>query len=120
MSTTRDFRNYKVWEKAHAFTLNIYDITSNFPSDEKYGLISQLRRASSSVPTNFAEGCGHRSQKEFARFIQIAIASSSEVEYLLELSKDLKLIKKDRYSELTEQVVEIRKMLISLSEKVRL
>lgn len=64
----RNFKELKVWERSHKLCLDIYRITHEFPTEEKYGLISQLRRASSSVPTNISEGCGYQTQKEFARF----------------------------------------------------
>ena len=77
----RDFRELKVWEKAHRLTLQVYRITKDFPSDEQFGLTVQLRRAAASVPTNIAEGCGRDSERELARFMSIAAGSVSEVEY---------------------------------------
>ncbi len=81
----QNFRNLSVWEKAHHFTLQVYQITERFPRTEMFGLTSQLRRASSSIAINLAEGCG-RTQLEFARFVQIAFGSASEVEYELSCS----------------------------------
>ena len=69
----KDFRDLKVWEKAHALTLACYAATANFPKQEMFGLISQIRRAGSSVPANIAEGCGRRGNGEFHRFLQIAM-----------------------------------------------
>lgn len=85
----KDFRSLQVWEKAHRLALEIYKATQDFPREESYGLTSQLRRAAASIPTNIAEGCGRGSDRELAQFIQIAVGSASEVEYLLELSHDL-------------------------------
>ncbi len=65
----RNFKNYQVWELGHKITLDVYKITKKFPTNEKYGLISQMRRASSSVPANIAEGCGRVSDAEFRRFL---------------------------------------------------
>ena len=79
----RDFRKLKVWENAHQNTLDIYKLTQKFPSEEKFGLISQIRRAAVSVPTNIVEGSSRRTEKDFAHFLQISIGSSSEVEYLI-------------------------------------
>ena len=79
----RDFRDLKVWNKAHQLTLNVYQGSSQFPSEEKFGLTSQLRRAVSSIPTNIAEGCDHEGDAELKRFMQIAMGSASETEYLL-------------------------------------
>lgn len=112
----RDFRNLKVWEKAHRLNLDVYKATEKFPSEEKYGITSQVRRASVSIATNISEGCGHSSLKEFSRYLQIATASSSEVEYLLILSKDLNLLNVETGEKLITQIIEIRKMLYSLSE----
>ncbi len=88
----KDFRNLKVWEKSHRLTLQMYKITRSFPKEELYGLTSQIRRASVSVPTNIAEGCGRGSDADFKRFLQIAFGSASEVEYLLLLSTDLQYV----------------------------
>ena len=64
----QDYREMKVWEKAHRFALDIYKVTQKFPKDERYGIISQLRRAAASVPTNIAEGCGRGTTGELAQF----------------------------------------------------
>jgi four helix bundle protein len=85
----RDFRELKVWEKAHRLTLSVYSATKAFPKDELYGLTSQVRRAASSVPANLAEGCGRETDAEFVRFCQVAFGSANELEYHLLLSKDL-------------------------------
>lgn len=79
--------------KAHQLTLTVYQITATFPREELYGLTSQLRRCSASVPANLAEGCGWNGDAEFARFCSIAMGSASELEYHLLLAKELKLIK---------------------------
>ena len=91
----KDFRKLKICEKSHFLTLDLYKITNAFPKSEQYGLISQIRRAASSIPTNITERCGRGSDVDFARFLQIAIGSSSEVEYLLILSFELEYIKKN-------------------------
>ena len=109
----RDFRSLKVWGKAHRLTLEVYQATQDFPSEERYGLSNQLRRAATSVPTNIAEGCGRGSEKELAQFVQIAIGSASETEYLLELVSDLEYLDVKNYKALTDQTVEVRKMLIA-------
>lgn len=115
----KDFRKLVVWEKSHSFTLEIYRITNNFPKDEIYGVTNQLRRASTSIPTNIAEGCGRDSSKDFAKFLQIAFGSASEVEYLILLSSDLKYIKSEIYQHLIDNIIEIKKMLSALIKKLR-
>jgi four helix bundle protein len=114
----RDFRKYNVWQESHLFTLEIYQITKEFPKEELFGLTSQLRRAVSSIPTNFAEGCGSSSEKEFARYLNIAIASCSEVEYLLLLTTDLKYFKTEIHQVLQSKVIQIRKQIYQLKLKL--
>ncbi|MBL7764239.1 MAG: four helix bundle protein, partial [Chitinophagaceae bacterium] len=84
----QNYKDLKVWVKAHAFTLNVYEVSKVFPKDELYSLTSQLRRASSSIPANIAEGCGKNSQGEFAHFLNISLGSANEAEYFLLLAKD--------------------------------
>jgi four helix bundle protein len=93
----RDFRELKVWQKAHQLTLAIYQTTASFPREERYGLTSQLRRACSSIPANLAEACGRNGDAEFARFCSIAMGSASELEYHLLLARDLKLLQAGEY-----------------------
>ena len=92
----RDFKRLKVWEKAHQLTVEVYGATKTFPREELYGLTSQIRRASTSVPTNIAEGCGRTGERELARFLQISMGSASELEYQFLLAYDLKHLKKFR------------------------
>jgi four helix bundle protein len=114
----RDFRKYDVWQLSHSFVLEIYSLTKAFPNSEIYGITSQLRRASTSIPTNISEGCGRSSDADFNRFIQIALGSSHEVEYLLQLSMDLCFIQYEPYVVLAEQINLIKKKLYSLSQKL--
>src|SRR5208337_5141929 len=94
----RDFRQLKVWEKAHALTLGIYRTTATFPREEIYGISSQMRRCSSSVAANIAEGCGRPGNAEFARFLGMAMGSASELEYFVLLARDLKYLRPDAYA----------------------
>ncbi len=108
----RDFRSLEIWNQGHSLTLDIYQVTEKFfPREELYGLTSQIRRASASIPTNIAEGCGRRTQAEFNQFLQIAIGSSSEVEYQLQLARDLNYIDDACFETLSSKVVMIRKMM---------
>jgi len=115
----KDFRKLNVWEKTHLLTLKIYKVTEEFPREELYGLISQIRRASVSIPTNIAEGCVKSSDADFARFLYIALGSTSELEYLMLLSKDLKFIQSKVQEELNTEINEIKKMLITLIKKLK-
>ena len=114
----RNFRELKVWEKAHLLTLQVYRITKNFLSDERFGPTVQLRRAAASVPTNIAEGCGRDSERELARFMSIAAGSASEVEYQMLLACDLNYIQDETYRELNQQVNEVKRMLNSFIQKL--
>ena len=93
----QDFRNLKVWEKAHSLTLDVYRVTKLLPREEIYGLTSQIRKASVSIGANIAEGACRNGDAEFARFLQMAAGSASEVEYHLLLARDLDLIPPDDY-----------------------
>ncbi len=115
----KDFRDLKVWERGHKLTLQIYKITSGFPREEIYGLTSQIRRSCSSIPTNISEGCGRSRDTELARFIEIAIGSASELEYLLLLSRDIELINEEDFTLLIAEAIEIKKMLISFFQKLK-
>lgn len=115
----KDFRSLMVWEKGHRLTLFIYKQTHSFPTDELYGLTSQIRRASSSVPINIAEGCGRGSDADFARFLQMAFGSASETEYLLVLCLELGYLTKEQYVEANLLVEEVKKMLAKLMATIR-
>jgi four helix bundle protein len=91
----KDFRQLKVWDKSHQLALAVYKATKEFPKEELYGLTSQIRRASMSIPTHIAEGCGRNIVADFARFLQIAMGSASETEYQLILACDLEFLPKD-------------------------
>src|ERR1700733_16264452 len=109
-----DFKDLKVWMKAHELTLAVYRGTRSFPKEEMYGLTSQLRRAASSIGANIAEGCGRRSDGEMRRFLQIARGSANELEYHLLLARDLHLLEAANYKDLQDRVLEIQRMLASL------
>ena len=115
----KDFRNLKVWEKADQLTLKIYKVTEEFPREELYGLTSQIRRACVSIPTNIAEVCVRSSDADFSRFLYIAVGSTSELEYLILLLMDLKIIKNELHLELNNEINEIKKMLISMIQKLK-
>lgn len=111
--SVRDFRELKVWEKAHQLTLAVYRATTSFPTDEKYGLTSQLRRAAAAIPANIAEGCGRGGERELARYLQIAMGSASELEYHLLLARDLGFVDGALYQQLQERTTEVKRMLTS-------
>ena len=115
----KDFRTLKVWEKAHTLTLAIYKATEKFPKHELYALTNQIQRAAVSVPTNIAEGCGKDSDAELKRYFVIAMGSSSELEYLLLLARDLKYLPEDSHQILNSDLTEVRRMLNAFIQKLK-
>lgn len=115
----KDFRQLKVWERAHQLTLQIYRTTASFPRSEAYGLTPQIRRAAVSIASNLAEGCGRNGDAELARFCSIASGSASELEYQLFLACDLKLILPEDYEKLAQQITEIKRMLTVFVQRLR-
>lgn len=114
----RDFKQLKVWEKAHHLTLAVYKATAVFPRDETYGLTSQIRRACASIPANIAEGCGRSGEAELVRFFRIAMGSASELEYHLLLARDLHILNVSDYERLTGEVIEVKRMPTSFVQKL--
>lgn len=115
----KDFRTLQVWQKSHALTLAIYKATQSFPQQENYGLISQMRRSASSIPTNIAEGCGRNGDAELCRFLHIAAGSASELEYQLILSRDLGYLDTPLFERLNQDVNLIKRMLNVFSQKLK-
>ena len=114
----KDFRELKVWEKAHEMTLSAYQVTGSFPKHELFGLASQIRRCSSSIPANIAEGCGRLGNSELHRFLQIACGSANELEYHFLLARDLAYISASDHVLLEKQLLEVKRMLVALTRKV--
>lgn len=114
----QDFRDLKVWHKAHGLALAIYRVTSRFPREEQFGLTSQLRRCSGSIGANLAEGCGRNGNPELARFCSIAMGSASELEYHLLLARDLKLLSPEDHEEVAKLAIEVKRMLAVLIQKL--
>ena len=114
-----NFKELKVWQLSRQLVKEIYETTVSFPSEEKYGLISQLRRCSVSVPTNISEGSGRNTDKDFAQFLNISPGSAYELEILLILSHDVNFITTDQLEELTVKISEIQKMTFGLIKTLR-
>jgi len=107
----RDFRKLEIWSESHNLVLDLYKSTKKFPSDEKYGLISQIRRSSASIATNICEACGQDTSASTKRFLRIAHASAKELEYQILLAHDLKYITKDLYEEYTKRIIKTSRMI---------
>ena len=108
-----------VWKIAHNLTLKLYEMTKNFPSEERFRLTDQICRAASSVPTNIAEGKGRASLREYLQFLSIARGSVEELKYLLVLSRDLSYISENDYSEMANQSDQVARMLNGLMRSLR-
>ena len=114
----QDFRRLLVWQRAHAFALDVRRVTDAFPRVGYADLKSQLRRAAESIVSHIVEDCAASSRKEFARFLDISIKSTSEVDYQLQLARDLGVLRHARWKPLAQEVVELRKMLSALRRTV--
>ena len=115
MKTHKDLR---VWNEAIEFVTQIYKMTDGFPKSEMYGLTSQLRRASVSVPSNIAEGSARRGVKERTQFYAIALASNSEIETQLIISKNLKFISQEEFKEMESLNAKVGKQLVKLIQYI--
>ncbi|HEY6307408.1 MAG TPA: four helix bundle protein [Candidatus Angelobacter sp.] len=114
----KDFRELKVWERGHQMTLTSYRLTGGYPRHELFGLTSQIRRCSSSIPANIAEGCGRLGNAELHRFLQIACGSASELEYHFLLAKDLGYLSQPDYDSARKELLDLKRMLVALTRKV--
>ncbi len=113
-----NFRTYRVWTLAHELTLAVYSKTSDFPTEERFGLVRQMRRSAAAIPANIAEGLGKSSDREKARYADIALGSSYELDYHLLLSRDLKYLEDEDYSQLRAIVTAVKKMLRRLRRRL--
>lgn len=114
----QNFRQLKVWQKAHQLNLKLYSSTASFPKSEMFGLCSQIRHAGVSISANLAEGCGRSTDADFARFTYIAMGSACELESHLELAKDLNFLQASDYSIALNDLIEVKKMLASLISRL--
>lgn len=110
----RTFKDLKVWQKSYSLVLEVYKATKIFPSEEKFGLVSQIRRAATSVPSNIAEGYARRYLKQYIQFLYVAYASGAELETQLMLAKDLGYLKGEGFREIIEKYYEVERMLMAL------
>ena len=105
------FKELEIWKRSRLFCSEIYQITSSFPSDEKFGLTNQLRRAAVSIPSNIAEGSSRNSNKDFSRFLEIAIGSAYEIETQVLIAFDLGFVSTDECEKSVNELAEIIKMI---------
>lgn len=114
----RDFKQLKVWQKAHCLVLDVYRHTRDFPKEERYSLTIHLLKSATSIPSNIAEGCGRRGDAELARFLSIAAGSASETEYQLLLAHDLGYLNAGHHHDLDAQVNEVKRMLNAFIQRL--
>ncbi len=114
----RSFRDLLVWQKGIDLTKAIYSLTRQFPAEEKFGLVSQLRRAAVSVPSNIAEGQVRRSSAEFAQFLSVSLGSLAELETQLIIASELTFTTLDQAQAVIERIHELQKMLHALRSKL--
>jgi len=115
----KDFKELKVWQKAHQLTLKVYRCSKQFPSDERFALTAHLCKTATSIPSNIAEGCGREGDRELARFLTIATGSASELEYQLLLARDLNYLPADSHTAINAQVCELRRMLYRFVQSLK-
>ena len=114
-----NFKELKVWQLSRLLVKEVYELTSTFPASEKYGLISQIRRCVVSIPTNISEGSGRNTDKDFSHFLTISLGSAYELETLLILSSDVRLISDKQLENLLPKISEIQKMTFGLIKTLR-
>ncbi len=114
----KNYKNLTVWQDSHELVLSVYKETKCFPKEEVYGITSQIRRAVASIQANIAEGCAKNSDKDFNRFLQIAMGSLNESEYFLFLSKELNYLAEENYIKMSRQLDVVKAKLINLQKKV--
>lgn len=117
------FEKLAIWQKSHQLTIEIYKLTKSFPLEEKFGITSQIQRASSSIPANIVEGYSRRTTKDYLRFLSQARGSLSETQYFLLLARDLKYVPSEKFKDLINLSEEINRMLnstiITLNTKLK-
>lgn len=115
----QDFKNLEVWQLAHRLRVAVYDLVVDFPREELYGLRSQVTRAAGSIAANIAEGCGRNGDKEFARFLDIAMGSATELECHLLCARDRGFVKNDALTDFTAELDRLQRMIAALTRSVR-
>jgi four helix bundle protein len=116
---SRDYRQLRVWGRAHALTLTVFRLTRTFPNDERFGLTAQLRRSCAAIPTNLVEGSERTGVRAFAAFVDVAAASAAETEYLLFLASELGYTPNQDLAPIQQELTEIRRILTALRNSLR-
>ena len=114
-----NYRELKIWQRSMDFVVRIYEATSKFPTDEKFGLTSQLRRCAISVPSNISEGAGRETNQEFKRFLQFSMGSLNELRTQIEIAFRIGYLKIDSFDRLAEEALQIYKMILSFYNSLK-
>lgn len=115
----KSYKDLTVWQKAYKLSLLVYKLTKGFPKEELYALVSQMRRAAISIPSNIAEGYCRQRKLEYIQFLQIAFASGAELETQLLISKDLGYLTEGEFEKANNLLQEVMKMLNSLISRIK-
>ena len=115
----RTFKDLKVWQKSYALCMRVYTLTKQFPAEEKFGMVSQLRRASVSIPSNISEGYNKDTTKDYLRFLSIALGSLAEMETQMMLCKDLRICQATECEDVLEAIAEVDRMLRALIRSLK-
>ncbi|MGH9523271.1 MAG: four helix bundle protein [Terriglobales bacterium] len=114
----QDYKQLEVWDRGHKITLKLYPLTATFPKEERFGMVSQIRRCSASIGANIAEGCGRNSEGDLQRFLEIAAGSASELDYHLLLARDLGFLSRHDYDGLVPELATLRRKLTAFINRV--
>lgn len=115
-----NYKNLKIWQNSRELVKQVYELTALFPQKEQFGLVSQIQRAVISIPSNIAEGSGRGSDKDFSRFLDIALSSSFELETEILLAIDLKYLNDEQVSKVLQNIQEVQKMIFGFKESIKL
>ena len=117
MAEIKNYTDLKIYQEGYKLVLDMYKITRKYPKEEKYEIVSQIRRAAYSIPLNIAEGWGRKSKLEFKRFLKMSLGSCNELQVLIEMSKDLEYIGEEEYKEVKRRIEQLGKQIYTLEEK---
>ena len=119
MASINSYRDLLIWQKSFFLVIEIYKITSSFPKEELYGLTSQIRRTSVSIPSNIAEGFGRNSTGDYKRFLQISLGSLYELQTQVEICSRLNYLSNEHYTDIQQKAFELEKMINSMISKIK-
>lgn len=114
-----NFRELRIWKRAMDFVKRIYDVTAEFPTDERFGLVSQLRRSAISVPSNISDGAGRGTNKQFKRFLEISMGSANEIQTQIELAYRINYLKKEIADSLLDEAFQIYNMILTFYNSLK-